>query len=344
MDARCRGIQNWEVSIAGQAADPASTLCRFLDARLPGRHLISEDWGRRAAHAPWSGIAVDVDRRKLGLAAEVRIGLDLAPIPGYWSLLSFLPPGECASLLHGAGYSQNDYEHLADTGTADPLLLQWARSSNPIAMGENQQATLEACWDAVQLQDLVNTLAGHSAQLHRSFFVHIFRDLGRHDQAATRPDPAIQALRHLWQGYLQHGRRQLTGLGERIALAPQLASGFGIADLVVGRSCVEIKTVLEPAPWFGHWLNQLLGYVLLDWFDTFRLDTVGVYLGWQATLVATSLADVLTTSCPTPTPLLEDLRAEFRQEIQPDLDLTLEAKLRNRYPPPLAPPPPSAST
>jgi hypothetical protein len=57
---------------SGQAADPASTLCRFLDARLPSRHLISEDWSQRAAHAPWSGIAVDVDRRKLGLAAEVR--------------------------------------------------------------------------------------------------------------------------------------------------------------------------------------------------------------------------------------------------------------------------------
>ncbi len=160
-------MQNWKVSIAGQAADPASTLCRFLDARLPGRHLIFEDWSQRAAHPPWSGLAVYVDRRKLGLAAEVRIGLDLATIPGYWDLLSFLPPDECVALLRGAGYSQDRNEHLANTGTADPLLQEWARSSYPIAMGAFQQAALEACWHAVQLQDLVDALAGHSAQLRR---------------------------------------------------------------------------------------------------------------------------------------------------------------------------------
>lgn len=123
-------------------------------------------------------------------------------------------------------------------------------------------------------------------------------------------------------------------------LAPELAGGFGIADLIAGRYLVEIKTVLEPAPWLGRWLNQLLGYVLLDWFDTFRLDTVAVYLGWQALLTATSIPDLLAASSPGPTPDLDALRAEFRQAIQDDLDCTLEAKLRRRYPPPLAPPQP----
>ncbi len=99
------------MSIAGQAADPASPLCRFLDARLPGRHMISDDWRLRSAHAPWSGIAVDVDRRKLGLAVEIRVGLDLASSPGYSDLLSFLPPGDCDALLRAAGYSQDGYEH-----------------------------------------------------------------------------------------------------------------------------------------------------------------------------------------------------------------------------------------
>jgi hypothetical protein len=331
------------MSIAGQAADPASPLCRFLDAWLPDRHLVSEDWSLRSAPAPWSGIAVDVDRRKLGLAVEVRVGLDLAGSPGYWELLSFLPPRDCDSLLRGAGYSQDGYEHLADTGTSDPLLLEWARNSSPIAMSVTQQATLQACWDAVQLHDLVDALSGHSAQLHRSFLARIRGERGRGDRAGNRPDPAIEALTHLWEGYLQHGRRQLTGLGKRIVLAPELAAGFGIADLIAGRCLVEIKTVLEPGQWLGRWLNQLLGYVLLDWFDSFRLDTVAVYLGWQAQLMATSIPDLLTASSPGPTPELEVLRAEFRQAIHSDLDFTLEAKLRKRYPPPLAPPQPGTS-
>ena len=135
------------------------------------------------------------------------------------------------------------------------------------------------------------------------------RDVAIADQAK---DPASPS----WDGYLRHGRRQLTGLGDRVLLAPELAGGFGIAHLIAGRSLVEIKTVLEPAPWLGHWLNQLLGYVLLDWFDTFRLDGAGVYLGWQALLMATSTPEPLTASSPGPTPDLNALRAAFRQAIQ----------------------------
>jgi len=109
------------MSVAGQAVDPASVLCRFLNEVLPERQLIAEEWDKQAAEAPWPGVAVDGDRRGLGLAAEMRIGLDLAVAPGYRDLLSFLPPGECDTLLRGAGYTPAEYEHLADTGTEDPL-------------------------------------------------------------------------------------------------------------------------------------------------------------------------------------------------------------------------------
>jgi hypothetical protein len=77
---------------------------------------------------------VDGDRRGLGLAAEMRIGPDLPVAPGYRDLLSFLPPGEYDTLLRGAGYIPAEYEHLADTGTEDPLLLEWARGWQPIAL------------------------------------------------------------------------------------------------------------------------------------------------------------------------------------------------------------------
>jgi hypothetical protein len=128
------------------------------------------------------------------------------------------------------------------------------------------------------------------------------------------------------------GRRQLADLGERVVLAPKLAGGFGIADLIAGRSLVEIKTVLEPAGRFEQWLNQLLGYVLLDWYDTFRLDTVAVYLGWQAKLMAISLTDLLTIASHGQAPPPEYLRGAFRQAIQADLDLTAEVQLRKQYP------------
>jgi hypothetical protein len=121
---------------------------RFLDAALPDRGVIAEEWDRQATGAPWSGVAVAGDRRGLGLAAEMRIGLDLTAAPGCRDLLSFLPPGEYEALLLGAGYSPAEGEHLADTGTADPLLLEWTRSSQPIGLDDGQPAALAACCDA----------------------------------------------------------------------------------------------------------------------------------------------------------------------------------------------------
>ena len=335
MDFQWSGAENCAVSVVEQAAYPDSALCRFLDARLPTRNVISEQWAQQARQASWSGIAGNVERRTLGLAAEVRIGLDLAAAPGYWELLSFLPPGRCEALLRGAGYSLTEDANMADTGTADPLLLEWSRGSNPITCGQDERAVLATCWQVAQMRDLADMLATHSAQRRRSFFVHFCDDVGRDASTASAPDVVIEALSHLWQGYLQHGRRHLIDLGERVVLSPQMAAGFGVADLIVGHCVVEIKAVLEPDKWFAQWLNQLLGYVLLDWFDTFRLNAVSVYLGWHATLITTSIGELLTASTPGPTPLLEGLRADFRQSIQSDLDFTHEAQLRRRYPPPV---------
>jgi hypothetical protein len=325
--------ENRAMSIWRQASYPESALCRFLDARLPQRRLIIDDWARQAGKAPWSAIMADVGYRSgLGLAAEYRIGLDLAEAPGYWDLLSFLSPMECNILLRGAGYCPAEHEHMAETGTTDPLLLAWVRDRHPIALSEAQRLTLLACWAMAQISDLAEPHSQIPVQSRRSFLAHRRSDLRWDARMANRPHPVIDALSHLWQGYLRHGRRQLTGLGERVMLAPELADRFGIADIMVGRCLVEIKTALEPEKGLEQWLNQLLGYVLLDWFDALRIDTVALYLGWQAKLIATPVSEVLAASTPGPTPMLGLLRADFRQAIQADLDETHQWQLNRRYP------------
>jgi hypothetical protein len=65
-----------------------------------------------------------------------------------------------------------------------------------------------------------------------------------------------------------------------------------IADLVVGRCLVGVKAAFDPIASIGDWLNQVLAYALLDWSDALGVDTVAVYLGWQALLVSDSLARV----------------------------------------------------
>jgi hypothetical protein len=120
-----------------------------------------------------------------------------------------------------------------------------------------------------------------------------------------------------------------------VILAPELGGGYGTADLVVGRCLVEVKTVFDPAAAMGGWLNQVLAYALLDWSDALGVDTIAVYLGWQALLVSETLARVLAAATPGPTPSLEELRADFRS--------AFAIRMRQRYPP-FVTPAPQAST
>src|SRR4051794_18860989 len=113
------------MSLSAQAANPNSTLCTFLDARLPHRDIIVEQWIEQVHAAPCAVIDVDADRGWLGTALEVRLGLDLADKPAYWGLLSFLPAEQCHALLTAAGFAPADYDHMPAGGTTDPLLLAW---------------------------------------------------------------------------------------------------------------------------------------------------------------------------------------------------------------------------
>jgi len=87
----------------------------------------------------------------------------------------------------------------------------------------------------------------------------------------------------------------------------------------------------------------VLGYALLDWSDALGVDTVAVYLGWQALLVSDSLACVLAAATPGPTPSLDSLRADFRSAMQVDIDESFAACMRQRYPPFVEPAPRAAA-
>ena len=155
------------MSVTGQVGYPDSVLSKFLDARLPQRAMAAQTWARRVETASWAGIETPPDYRKqLGNAIEVRIGLDLGAAPGYWDLLSFLPPEECRVLLTSAGYSLDAKEHFAHPGTTDPLLQEWTRACYPIAHDDDQRAALSACWYLAMMRDTAH-LTKSSAQVRR---------------------------------------------------------------------------------------------------------------------------------------------------------------------------------
>jgi hypothetical protein len=338
------------MSVAGQARYPDSVLCRFLDSRLPQRSVVAEEWTRRAASAPWEPVWLpDAEsRQRLGLAAEMRIGLDLGEAPAYFNLLSFLPPAEYGALLDAAGFSP--YESpVAVTGTADPLLFDWRRAHQPVRCDVGQRAALAACLEAAAMRNVQTFYSGRPVQARRLSLAQFRSDIARyrseHPEGGGERDSNLEGFAHLWEGYLAQGRRQLACAGSgRVILAPELGGGYGVADLVVGRCLIEVKTAFDPAASMGHWLNQVLAYALLDWSDALGVDTVAIYLGWQALLVSESLTRVLAAATAGIAPTLEDLRADFRSAMQADMDESFAVRMRQRYPPFVTPAPQAPAT
>ena len=172
VDAKRELADNRAMSVADQARYPGSVLCRFLDSRLPQRAVVAEDWSRGAASAPWTPVWLpeDESRQRLGLAAEMRIGLDLGDAPAYFDLLSFLPPAEYGALLDAAGFSP-DESPVAVTGTADPLLFDWRRVQQPVRCDDDQRAALAACLEAAGMRNVTTlprreTCRGTASTMH----------------------------------------------------------------------------------------------------------------------------------------------------------------------------------
>jgi hypothetical protein len=88
----------------------------------------------------------------------------------------------------------------------------------------------------------------------------------------------------------------LLGQGKTVVVASELASGYAVIDLVVGRTLLEVKLAVEPAAEDAAvWLRQMLGYVLLDrhgtcgWSGQLRPSALGRLRGDFGELLADEL-------------------------------------------------------
>jgi hypothetical protein len=86
--------------------------------------------------------------------------------------------------------------------------------------------------------------------------------------------------------------------------------GGADGDLILGDCLVEIKTTLNPR-WNRDWLYQLLGYVLLDYTDRYRIRSIGIYLARQSVFVRWRLDEVIRLCSPYRSDSLDQLRADL---------------------------------
>lgn len=70
--------------------------------------------------------------------------------------------------------------------------------------------------------------------------------------------------------------------------------GGADADLILDGCLVDVKATINPRV-DPLWLYQLLGYVLLDYPDEYRLRTVGIYLARQQILLQWPLDEIIAT-------------------------------------------------
>lgn len=90
--------------------------------------------------------------------------------------------------------------------------------------------------------------------------------------------------------------------------------GGADADLIVDKCIIDIKTTTRASPMQGNTFYQLLGYVLLDYTDRYRIEGVGVYFPRQRKLVQWPLESLVRelALANKSTLSLSELRDQFR--------------------------------
>ncbi len=105
----------------------------------------------------------------------------------------------------------------------------------------------------------------------------------------------------------------------RVELSPNFAGSTEIggadADLIVGNCLIDVKALVDPAKDSHPWPWQLLGYVLLDYEDTWELTSVAIYLARQAQLIEWSLEELCMTLGGSGEESLSKVRSMFRRAV-----------------------------
>lgn len=87
--------------------------------------------------------------------------------------------------------------------------------------------------------------------------------------------------------------------------------GGADADLIIDRCLIELKAS-KNATLPANWLRQLAGYVLLDYEDTYQIDTVGIYMIRQGIMFRWPVEEFFQTLTGDPLISVAALRQKFR--------------------------------
>ena len=102
--------------------------------------------------------------------------------------------------------------------------------------------------------------------------------------------------------------------------------GGADADLIVNGTLIDIKATITQKI-RPDWLWQLLGYVLLDYSDHHRINSIGLYMARQGIFFQWDLEEAMRALCLGEPPSIEELRNEFERIVTATTHPALEGEL-----------------
>lgn len=304
------------MSLTRVLADPCSSLSAFLDDHFPAIPDLAQLIGAQVAnHAiePIREHGRPIAWRTIGAAIDHRLRLaftpDAAPKPPGESPEN---PAATNAIAAGVRYALVQAEHpvyrrVADLGMEltsrfQALIAEAAPfdPAKPISLGgrlERDLCTLSyagAWYDALSrtgdIEDEQNQELRYAASTSD--------DLD--DMLTAIPDIAVANMTALTRCA---GSSDIASLRERTAgtglciPGPCFSGSPDVegadADLIAGDLLLEIKTHVNPAQTACDALRQLLGYLLLDYHDSYRLTQAGIYYTRHARLIRWTIPDLL---------------------------------------------------
>jgi len=214
------------------------------------------------------------------------------------------------------------------------VLQIWTRATHPTEIGRTEDVALNAVLLATEFESVSHRKIMSNVQQQRVLFASMLEMQGSNANDVKTDSKLLEPLTHLWREYLARGRDRLQELGERVLISAEIVPGFATADLVVGLTLVEIKTYADPSPHLDAWLDQLLGYLLLDRWNTLKITGLALYCGWQARTLTVTVEELLKTSAREAPVALHDLRALLREAMRDDLDDAEQRYQQRRFPVP----------
>lgn len=220
------------MGIYEQARYTGTPLSRFIRDHLPHAALVVDDWTQQLATVDGE-LPVPGWRDDLGWVLELCLDLDLAATPPRQRELSFLPADRYEALLTAAGYRHHPIGVLPAGAVTDPWLWHWKRAEHPAALDDTRRTVFATCLELASLRKVMHhrLIRRQNVEQRRSLFHRTIIDFAESDTGT--PD-LVAALERCWSVYLAHGRRRLQERGEKVIVAPELASGYAVADLVMG--------------------------------------------------------------------------------------------------------------